>query len=82
VWHGVRLSPIRERTTAGLQAARVGGRFGGRPTIQSLDPKKAALARKLYADGSMPVPEICAQLHIGRSTLYCYVHEERCDAAA
>lgn len=73
---------IKERTNARLQAARTRGRFGGRPTVQSLDPKKVALARKLYADGSMPVQEICAQLRIGRSTLYRYVHEERRDAAA
>ena len=73
---------VRERTIAGLQAARARGRLGGRPTMQSLDPKKVALARKLYADGSMPVQEICTQLRIGRSTLYRYVHEERRDAAA
>jgi len=65
---------IRERTNAGLQAARARGRFGGRPTLQSLDPKKVALAKKLYADRGMPVQEICATLHIGRSTLYRYVH--------
>ena len=66
---------IRERTNAGLQAARARGRLGGRPTIQSLDPKKVALARKLYADRVMPVQEICETLHVGRSTLYRYVKE-------
>lgn len=66
---------IRERTNAGLQAARARGRLGGRPTIQSLDPKKVALARKLYADRTMPVKEICSTLHIGRSTLYRYIHD-------
>jgi DNA invertase Pin-like site-specific DNA recombinase len=72
----------RERTIAGLQVTRARGRFGGKPTIQSLDPKKVALARKLYASGSMPVQELCAQLHVGRSTPYRYAHKERCDAAA
>lgn len=67
---------IRERTNAGLQAARARGRLGGRPTIQSLDPKKVALARKLYDDKSMPVQEICQTLHIGRSTLYRYIHQQ------
>jgi DNA invertase Pin-like site-specific DNA recombinase len=38
---------IRERTNAGLQAARARGRLGGRPKLQTLDPKKVALARKL-----------------------------------
>jgi DNA invertase Pin-like site-specific DNA recombinase len=74
---------IRERTNAGLQAARERGRLGGWPSIQSLDPKKVALARKLYADGGTPVPEICAALHIGRSTLYRYVRAEAvCDEPA
>src|SRR5579859_4736085 len=63
---------IKERTNAGLQAARARGRFGGRPKIQVLDPKKIALARKLYDDGHMPVQEICDTLNIGRSTLYRY----------
>ena len=66
---------IRERTKAGLQAARARGRRGGRPTLQSLDPKKVALARTLYTDRSMPVQEICATFHIGRSTLYRYLRK-------
>ncbi len=64
---------IKERTNAGLQAARARGRLGGRPKLQVLDPKKIALAKKLYADGNMPVQEICDTLHIGKSTLYRYV---------
>ena len=64
---------IRERTNAGLQAARARGRLGGRPKIQTKDPKKIALAKQLYADGNMPVQEICETLHIGRSTLYRYI---------
>ena len=68
---------IRERTNAGLQAARARGRLGGRPNLQTLDPKKIALARKLYDDGNIPVKEICDTLHIGRSTLYRYVGEEK-----
>jgi DNA invertase Pin-like site-specific DNA recombinase len=68
---------IRERTNAGLQAARARGRLGGRPTIQSLDPNKVALARKLFDDKSMPVQEICETLHIGRSTLYRYINNKQ-----
>ncbi|HET8909216.1 MAG TPA: recombinase family protein [Ktedonobacterales bacterium] len=68
---------IKEHTNAGLQAARARGRLGGRPTIQSFDPKKVALARKLYADRAMPVQEICETLHIGRSTLYRYINDKR-----
>src|SRR5712692_3579249 len=68
---------IRERTNAGLQAARARGRLGGRPKIQSLDPKKVALAKQLYEDGHMPVQEICDTLHIGKATLYRYVRHNR-----
>src|SRR5205085_4767549 len=50
---------IRERTNAGLQAARARGRRGGRPKLQVLDPRKVALARKLYEEGNTPVKEIC-----------------------
>ena len=64
---------IKERTIAGLQAARARGRLGGRPKLQSRDPKKVALARQLYEDGHMPVQEICDTLHIGKATLYRYV---------
>src|SRR2546429_6622977 len=65
---------IRERTNAGLQAARARGRLGGRPKLQSLDPKKIALARKLYEDGSMPMQELCDTRHMSKATLYRYVN--------
>ena len=64
---------IRERTNAGLQAARARGRLGGRPKLQTKDPKKIALAKRLYEGRNMPVQEICDTLHIGRSTLYRYI---------
>lgn len=67
---------IRERTNAGLQAARARGRLGGRPKLQSKDPKKIALAKQLYEGGNMPVQEICETLRIGRSTLYRYVGKQ------
>src|SRR5260370_17253575 len=42
---------IRERTLAGLQAARARGRRGGRPKAKTLDtPKKVAIAHHLYSD--------------------------------
>ena len=63
---------IKERTIAGLSAARARGRLGGRPR---LNPKtgKVALARKLYADKSNSISDICKTLHISRATLYRYV---------
>ena len=68
---------IRERTIAGLQAARARGRMGGRPALQALDPKKLALAKQLHADHSRPVQEICDTLQISKSTLYRYIRDER-----
>ena len=50
---------IRERTNAGLQAARAKGRQGGRPKAKTLDtPKKVALAQSLYDDKNNTIDEI------------------------
>ncbi len=62
---------IRERTQAGLRAARARGRLGGRP--KALTPKKAAMAQKLYADKSNSIDDICKTLNISRPTLYRYI---------
>lgn len=60
---------IRERTKAGLQAARARGRHGGRPkTLNS--PKKIAMAQRLYEDKNNTIDEICKTLNISRATLY------------
>jgi len=65
---------IRERTNAGLQAARARGRLGGRPKANSLNStKKVALAQSLYNDKNNTIGEICKTLHISRSTLYRYI---------
>jgi DNA invertase Pin-like site-specific DNA recombinase len=64
---------IRERTNAGLAAARARGKLGGRPP--ALSPEKIKLARKLYADTSTSVAEICKMLGISRHTLRRYVKE-------
>src|SRR5204863_2136192 len=60
---------IRERTNAGLQAARARGRLGGRPKAKSLEtPKKVALAQSLYDDKNNSIDEICKTLNISRAT--------------
>ncbi len=59
----------RERTHAGLAAARARGRTGGRPK-KLADPKQLALARRLYQDGQTDVTTICRTLGISRATLY------------
>jgi DNA invertase Pin-like site-specific DNA recombinase len=58
---------IRERTTAGLLAARARGRRGGRP--KALTGKKLSIAQDLY-DKRHPIVEICRMLKISRATLY------------
>lgn len=63
---------IRERTNAGLQAARARGRLGGRP--KALDnPRKVAMAKALYTDRNNTVSEICKTFNISRATLYRYL---------
>jgi DNA invertase Pin-like site-specific DNA recombinase len=62
---------IRERTNAGLQAARARGRKGGRP--KSLTEKKAGMARELYNNKNNSISEICKTLNISRTTLYRYI---------
>src|SRR5512144_112512 len=59
---------IRERTHAGLIAARARGRRGGRP--KALDPRNAAIAQALYNDKTNSIADICRTLRISRATLY------------
>ncbi len=59
---------IRERTVAGLTAARARGRTGGRPP--KLTPKEIKTIRALLKSAEIPVAEIAARFHIARSTLY------------
>lgn len=66
---------IRERTNAGLQAARARGRQGGRP--RRLDEKKLKKLNALYADKSNSVADILATLNISKSTLYRYVKGDK-----
>jgi DNA invertase Pin-like site-specific DNA recombinase len=65
---------IRERTHAGLAAARARGRFGGRPR-KLADAKQLELARTLYAGGQTDIAPICSTLGISRATLYRYLKE-------
>ena len=62
---------IRERTQAGLLAARSRGRKGGRP--KSLTGKKIAMAKALYADKNHSIRDICKTLNISRATFYRYI---------
>lgn len=64
-------SLIRERTRAGLEAARSRGRRGGRP--KRMDAKKIAVARAMRAGGDVPIAEICRALGVSRATFYRYI---------
>ena len=65
---------IRERTRAGLTAARARGRIGGRPRAAGLnDERKVALAQRLYSDKHTSIETICKMLNISRATLYRYI---------
>lgn len=64
---------IKERTQAGLTAARVRGRKGGRP--KALDAKKTELAYQLYDEKKHTIKEICQMLGISKPSLYAYLDQ-------
>lgn len=59
---------LRERTMAGLQAARARGRLGGRPRIMT--EAKASMARALIREGKLTVAEVADEVGVAISTLY------------
>jgi len=63
---------IQERTRAGLTAARARGRLGGRKRMPVNDPR-VQTAKKMHADKTIPVADICKTLRISRPTLYRYL---------
>jgi DNA invertase Pin-like site-specific DNA recombinase len=58
---------IRERTQAGLTAARARGKRGGRP--KALTSRQLGIARDLY-EKRHPIAEICRTLKVSKPTLY------------
>jgi DNA invertase Pin-like site-specific DNA recombinase len=63
---------IKDRTIAGLAAAKSRGRMGGRPRVFDQQKMKAAL--KLYEEREQTVQEICNVMGISKATFYNYVH--------
>jgi DNA invertase Pin-like site-specific DNA recombinase len=59
---------IRERTVAGLAAARARGKKGGRPP--ALAAKDLAAARALLRDPGITVEEVARRLQVAPATLY------------
>ena len=68
-------SIIRERTMAGLLAARARGRLGGRPKV--LSAADIDVAKVLLRDGTLTVSAIAERLGITASTLYRYLPAAR-----
>jgi DNA invertase Pin-like site-specific DNA recombinase len=62
---------IRERTRAGLEAARARGRKGGRP--RTLDRQKRELLYRLYDEKTHTIKDICKLLAVSKPTLYAYL---------
>jgi len=59
---------IRERTMAGLAAARARGRVGGRPTVWTQD--KLRTARAMRDSGDYDVSAIAKVLRVSRASVY------------
>lgn len=68
-------SIIRERTMAGLAAARTRGRIGGRP--RSLSDQDIQLARVLIKESDLTIREIATHLGVTTSTFYRYLPSAR-----
>lgn len=63
---------IRERTIAGLAAARARGRKGGRKL--SMNKVQVTLAQSAMENKKTKVTDLCKELGISRTTLYRYVN--------
>jgi DNA invertase Pin-like site-specific DNA recombinase len=59
---------IRERTAAGLAAARACGHRGGRPSVMTAH--KARVAQEMYASGQYTVAAIASTLGVSRASIY------------
>ncbi|WP_301192980.1 recombinase family protein [Plebeiibacterium sediminum] len=65
---------IRERTMAGLKAAREKGRVGGRkPGLSAKNKSKAYAAYTMSKDKNMNVSEILKVLKISKASYYRYI---------
>ena len=71
---------IRERTNAGLAAARARGRLGGRQ--KSLNAKERKRAVEMYQRKNQTVIQICEMMNITKPTLYAYIREEQANQKA
>jgi DNA invertase Pin-like site-specific DNA recombinase len=66
---------IRERTTAGLAAARARGRHGGRASV--LTAQKLQVAQEMYRSGEYTVAAIATTLGVSRASIYRHLETSR-----
>lgn len=66
---------IRDRTNAGLKAARARGRLGGRPPL--LDERQIDRLVKLYDEMRTSVKELCKMFGISKPSLYNYINSRK-----
>lgn len=71
-------SIIRERTVAGLEAARSRGRVGGRP--RSVSDEDLAVARALLKDPEITVKTVAKRIGCSEATLYRYLPAARANS--
>lgn len=64
---------IRERTNAGLKAARTRGRIGGRKA--KLSREQVDTLRNMYESKAHTIKEICGVFGISKPTFYRYVED-------
>ena len=65
---------IRERTFAGLAAARIRGKKGGRPSgLTKVQQGKAKSVYIMYISGKKSMTDISKEFNIARSTCYRYI---------
>lgn len=64
-------SIIRERTQAGLNAARQMGKVGGRP--QALSDRDLVEAKAMLKDKSITVAQVAKRFNVSESTFYRYI---------
>lgn len=64
---------IRERTNAGLVAARARGRVGGRK--KALSENQVKILMTMAGDKSLPIGDICRHLKISKATYYNYMRQ-------
>lgn len=74
---------IRERTKAGLEAARARGRKGGRRQGMTKEAEqKAILAETYYKEGKLGVNDIAKEIGVSKMTLYKYLRHRNVKISA